>query len=145
MLSKGEIAMKRIFAVILAYLIVVGLCSCGGGDVSNVSIKKYESDLYTTKEIDSAINVAIKYFENNFSGCTLTEITYAGDEESIRETEYYAAGASDDEVIVLVSSFDVDSSGGDGSLIPNSTYSEWKWILVRNKGGEWRHLTHGYA
>ncbi len=41
-----------------------------------------------------------------------------------------------DEVIVLLSSFDVDSSGGDGSLNPNSTYSDWKWILVRTDGGQ---------
>ena len=148
--------MKKAFTIVLACIMIVGLCSCGGGvskvtiqkyggDVSKVAIQKYESDLYTEKEISSAINVVIKYFENDFSGCTLTEITYAGDEESIRETEYYAEDANADEVIVLVSSFDVDSSGGDGSLTPNSTYSDWKWILVRNKGGEWKYFTHGYA
>ncbi len=49
-----------------------------------------------------------------------------------------------DEVIVLISSFDVDASGGDGSLIPNSTYNNWYWILVRDNGGKWRHADHGY-
>ena len=49
-----------------------------------------------------------------------------------------------DEVIVLISSFDVDSSGGDGSLNPNSTYTRWSWILVRNKNGKWKHVDHGY-
>ena len=49
-----------------------------------------------------------------------------------------------DEVIVLLSSFDVDSSGGDGSLNPNSTYNDWKWILVRTNGGQWQHVDHGY-
>lgn len=43
-----------------------------------------------------------------------------------------------------VSSFDVDSSGGDGSLNPNSTYNDWKWILVRTNGGKWQHVDHGY-
>ena len=43
-----------------------------------------------------------------------------------------------------VASFDVDSSGGDGSLNPNSTYSDWKWILVRTNGGHWQHVDHGY-
>lgn len=37
-----------------------------------------------------------------------------------------------DEVIVLLSPFYVDSSGGDCSLNPNSTYDDWGWILVRN-------------
>lgn len=46
--------------------------------------------------------------------------------------------------IALLSSFDVDSSGGDGSLNPNSTYNDWKWILVRTNGGQWQHVDHGY-
>ena len=37
-----------------------------------------------------------------------------------------------DEAIVLTSTFDVDGSGGDGSLNPNSTYKDWIWLLVRN-------------
>ena len=48
-------------------------------------------------------------------------------------------------VIVLVSDFYVAPDGGNGSLNQDSTYTDWKWILVRNKGGEWKHLTHGYA
>ena len=46
--------------------------------------------------------------------------------------------------MVLLSSFDVDSSGGDGSLNPNSTYDNWMWILVRSKNEEWKHVDHGY-
>lgn len=46
--------------------------------------------------------------------------------------------------MVLLSSFDVDSSGGDGSLNPNSTYDNWMWILVRTKDGQWKHVDHGY-
>lgn len=49
-----------------------------------------------------------------------------------------------DEVMVLLSSFDVDSSGGDGSLNPNSTYDKWMWILVRTKDGQWKYVDHGY-
>lgn len=49
-----------------------------------------------------------------------------------------------DDVIVLVSTFDVGASGGDGSLNPNDTYSNWKWILVRTTGGKWKHVDHGY-
>ncbi len=49
-----------------------------------------------------------------------------------------------DEAIVIESSFDVDASGGDGSLNPDSTYDDWKWILIRNNGGDWEHADHGY-
>lgn len=47
-------------------------------------------------------------------------------------------------LLFLTSTFDVDGSGGDGSLNPNSTYKDWIWLLVRNKQGEWKHVDHGY-
>lgn len=46
---------------------------------------------------------------------------------------------------MLVSAFDVDASGGDGSLNPNDTYEDWEWVLVRDKDGTWHHVTHGYG
>ena len=73
----------------------------------------------------------------------LTEITYAGDDKTISHVEW-AERNNADEVIVLTSSFDVDASGGDGSLNPNSTYAKWIWILARNKGSRWKHVDHGY-
>ena len=72
-----------------------------------------------------------------------TEIYYAGD-DCTKDHKDWADRNNADEVIVLLSSFDVDSSGGDGSLNPNSTYSDWKWILVRTDGGKWQHVDHGY-
>ena len=75
--------------------------------------------------------------------CTLTEIYYAGDDSS-KDHQDWVNRNNADEVIVLLSSFDVDSSGGDGSLNPNSTYNDWKWILVRTNGGQWQHVDHGY-
>ena len=36
---------------------------------------------------------------------------------------------------MLLSSFHVDESGGDGSLNANYTYESWSWILVRANGG----------
>ncbi|MDR3277336.1 MAG: hypothetical protein LBT12_01065 [Oscillospiraceae bacterium] len=45
----------------------------------------------------------------------------------------------------LLSDFEVDASGGDGSLNPNSTYTDWSWILTRDSSSaEWRVDTWGY-
>ena len=119
------------------------LCACGG-DVSKVNISiPEESDLYSTKEIEDAIDTAMDYFKKEFDGCTLTEIAYAGDDRSNDYAEW-AQRIGGDEVIVLISSFDVDASGGDGSLNPNSTYTKWMWILAREEGGKWQHVDHGY-
>jgi len=111
------------------------------GDVSRVHTTEVHSDIYTQRDIANAIAATKHYFFREFEGCTLTELYYAGDEITKAEMEYYDG----EEVIVLLSSFDVDSSGGDGSLRANSTYTDWKWILTRDANGEWQHTSHGYC
>ena len=131
-------------SVILLLLALYAYGRNGSGNVSNVVVVPVQSDIYTDEDIDAAIKTVIKYFKREFSGCTLKEIQYIGDgaEESFNErAEHYKA----DEAIILVSTFDVDSSGGDGSLNPNSTYDNWEWILIRNANGKWRHIDHGYG
>lgn len=134
--------MKRIVSLIICIIMICSLSACGG-EVKNATVKEVESDIYTTDDIDSAIGVIKKEFSKDWSGCTLKEIYYAGD-EVIKDYRDWANRNNADEVIVLLSSFAVDSSGGDGSLNPNSTYDGWNWILVRNAGGQWKHVDHGY-
>lgn len=126
----------------LILIIIISLSGCGG-NVKNVNIKDVESEYYTSKEINSAIETIIKQFDKEWDGCTLKEIYYAGDNMS-KDYQDWADRNNADEVIVLLSSFEVDSSGGDGSLNPNSTYDGWLWILVRNTDGQWKHVDHGY-
>ena len=102
-----------------------------------------KSKIYTSNDIKSAIETNVKEFAKDWKGCTLKEINYAGDETS-KEYQDWADRSDADEVIVLLSTFDVDSSGGDGSLNPNSTYDNWNWILVRTDGGKWQHVDHGH-
>lgn len=137
--------MKKIMMIILSFLIlfVSGCSSVFGGNVSNVNIKEVKSDVYSKNDINEATDTIIKLFDREWSGCTLTEIYYGGD-DIITDYKDFADCNNADEVIVLLSSFDVDSSGGDGSLNPNSTYENWNWILIRSNGGKWRHIDHGY-
>lgn len=134
--------MKKFLAVVLVLVGMLGLVACGG-NTKNVKITDYSSEIYSDAEIDSAIDVAIDYFEKYFDGCTLTEITYLGDDE-LDDFQKFAERNNADDVIVLISDFEVDASGGDGSLEPNSTYTDWNWILVRTDGGQWEHVDHGY-
>ena len=134
--------MRKIFATILCVLVVLCLSACGG-NVSNVRTHDVGSAVYSQDEIDSAIDVIKQEFKSNWKGCTLTEIYYAGDDRS-EDYQEWADRNNADEVLVLLSSFSVDASGGDGSLNPNSTYDNWMWILVRTNGGQWRHVDHGY-
>ena len=134
--------MKKIVCIILCSLLVFSLSACGG-DISRVNTHNVNSEIYSQEDINAAIDTIKKEFMMNWGGCTLTEIYYAGDDSS-KDHQDLADRNNADEVIVLLSSFDVDSSGGDGSLNPNSTYSDWSWILVRTNGGKWQHVDHGY-
>ena len=138
--------MKKSLCLILFMLFMFSSCTYGGnygGKVSDVKTKNVDSKVYSQEDIASAIDTIKKDFKREWGGCTLTEIYYAGDEESADYQEW-ADRYNADEVIVLLSSFDVDSSGGDGSLNSNSTYENWMWILVRTDGGKWKHVDHGY-
>lgn len=134
--------MKKIVSTMLCILIVLGLSACGG-NISGANTPTVDSEMYSQNDINSAIDTIKKEFKSNWKGCTLTEIYYAGDDSSINHQDWADRNHAD-EVIVLLSSFDVDSSGGDGSLNPNSTYGHWSWILVRTDGGQWQHVDHGY-
>lgn len=134
--------MRRIVVAIILVSMLICLSACGG-KVDDVKFLEYGSKVYTDEEINSAIDVTQRYFKKEFSGCTLVDITYLGDHK-LDDFQDWADRNDADQVIVLVSTFTVDASGGDGSLNPNSTYSNWNWILVRNDGGEWKHVDHGY-
>lgn len=134
--------MKRVLCLLLLCLLVLGVTACGG-DVGEVGIKEVSSERYTPAEIADGINVTLDYFKENFDGCKLRELEYIGDEENDDYLDFATRNGAD-EVLVFTSTFDVDGSGGDGSLNPNSTYRNWKWILARQSGGGWEHVDHGY-
>ena len=134
--------MKKTIGTILGLLLVLCLSACGG-KVSDAKTHTVESETYSQQDIAAAIDIIKKEFRSNWKGCTLTEIYYAGDDRS-EDYQEWADRNNADEVLVLLSSFSVDASGGDGSLNPNSTYDNWMWIMVRTNGGQWQHVDHGY-
>lgn len=134
--------MKK-WIVFLLCIAIAAFFSMRGGNVKDVQIFAAESETYSSGEIDLAMKAVIKEFRKSWKGCTLKEIRYAGD-ETIPAYQDWAVRNNADEVIVILSCFDVDSSGGDGSLEPNSSYKNWKWILVRSGESRWKHVDHGY-
>ncbi len=135
--------MKRVLACVILCLMLLGLTACGGGDVGVISMGDMSSEVYTPSEINSGIKTVLDYFRKEFKGCTLSDLEYVGDERN-RDFISYAERVGADEVLVFRSNFDVDESGGDGSLNPNTSYMGWLWILARTNGGEWEHVDHGY-
>ena len=136
--------MKKINLFLAVMLCLVMLTACGGGDVSEVGRQMGESERYSKAEISRAMDQVENHFRNEFDGCKLLNLRY--DEVKNRaEAEEWAAQYGADEAIVLYSDFEVDSSGGDGSLNPDSTYRNWKWVLIRNRCEDWELNTWGYG
>lgn len=131
--------MKRLIALLLCVLLLTG---CGRGDVSSVKRVVGESEMYTEAEIKRAMNKVKGFFAAEFSGCTLTELRY--DEERVGEWQREWAEDYGAEIIVLLATFDVDETGGDGSLNPNSTYTRYQWILSKTLFG-WEIRDWGYG
>ena len=135
--------MKKLMACLLAAALTALLLT-GCGNVKNVEKIVQASTLYSEQDIEQAMDTAIRYFKKEFDDCTLKKLEYAGDEQQAAFEEW-ARTYGKDEVIILLSEFEVGPSGGDGSLEPNFTYTRWQWILARDKGGSWKHMDHGYG
>lgn len=104
---------------------------------------KHGSSIYTDDEIESAIKVIKTDFKKDWKGCTLKKIAYLGDER-LKDYREFADRNNYTDVLVLTSDFYVAPTGADGSLNADSSYRDFKWILVRNKGEAWKHVDHGY-
>lgn len=140
--------MRRIRILLIALL----LCAASGcgirteGDISNVQIETVKSALYSQEDIDAAIAVILKDFKAQFTDCTLTRIAYASDEITQKAIEWHREGYEEswgdfDELIMLLSDLTANSDTGGFN---KGTYTNWNWILVRESGGTWRHVDHGY-
>ena len=143
--------MKKIITSLCLILVVFTFASCSQfGKTNNVVVSIGKSDKFSKKEINDAIKCVMKKFKD-FKGCNLTKLWY-DEEQSNNEIKGYMAGgkgsvngARPENVIILFSDFDVDSSGADEGFNPNSTYSNWNWILIRDsKTGNWRVDDWGY-
>ncbi|MBW9146766.1 DUF4829 domain-containing protein [Clostridium sp. CM027] len=143
--------MKKIIAFLCLILVVLFLLVYKQvGKTNNAVVSIGKSDKFSQGEMNDATNCVKKKFKD-FRGCSLTKLWY--DE---KKSNYFiggylkygkgsANGVKSENVIVLLSTFNVDFSGGDGSFNPNSTYSNWNWTLIRDsKTGNWRVDCWGY-
>lgn len=149
---------KIIVAVVLLVALFVSGCfiyenygDASKGDTGNVSQSyRHNSQKFTDGEINAAIE-AVKNKFADFEGCTLTKLYFDVDKND-KETISYLTngrdsvnGATEDNVLILMSEFDVGKSGGDGSLNAGETYSDWMWILIRqDKNSPWVVDDWGY-
>ncbi|MFB7142531.1 hypothetical protein ACFCYN_23245 [Gottfriedia sp. NPDC056225] len=136
---------KRFLALFL--LLVVGISILIYQQQTNaetVKVKIGQSNQFTKDEINAAVSTVKEQFKS-YKGCTLTDIWYSEKDSLAVTKEYmnygggYETVVGDKNVLVLLSNFKVDSSGGNGSWKPNSTQTKYTWTLIRNnEKGKWR-------
>jgi hypothetical protein len=52
------------------------LTGCGGGKISGVQKVIGGSEIFSPREIEAAMELALDYFRKEFDGCTMTVIKY---------------------------------------------------------------------
>lgn len=144
MKKKSIIAICAVLVILVlaAVLVLTG----NRGNISNVNRVVGYSALYDENSINEAFDVIEKKFAKDFEGCTLTELRYDEDVENrfAEEIEKYHK-ENNQELIVVVSTFDTDEKGGDGGVNPNATYTNWQWHLVKTKDKKnWEIISWGY-
>ena len=143
---------KKNIIIVICTLLAIGIValvlamSGNSGNVSNVNRVVGYSALYDDNLINEACRVVEQKFAEEFEGCTLTELRYDAEVENrfADEISRYATEEKQ-ELIVLLSTFNTDEKGGDGSFTPNDTYANWQWHLVRTADKKsWEIITWGY-
>ena len=142
---------KKTIIAICAVLVSLGVAIVlllieNRGNVSNVNRVVGNSAFYSESLINEAFDVIEKKFAKDFKGCTLTELRYDEDVENrfSEEIEKYHKENNQD-LIVVLSTFDTDEKGGDGGFNPNDTYTNWQWHLVKTANKKsWDIINWGY-
>ena len=138
---------KKFVVIIIVLLIVAGAFVVtefylgDNGKTDNVRIGQIDSSKFSSDEIDAAMNCVIDKFKADFSGCELTDLWYDEEFSNTRIAESYDI----DNTIVILSNFNVDSNGASLGLNPDSTYTDWMWILTRDsEKDQWTAKDWGY-
>jgi hypothetical protein len=141
-MKKKTRAIVIIAAAFVIGVILLFLWFNKGGDIKDVNRTISQSEVYSELDIANAMDVVEKKFRSDFDGCKLTDLWYdenASASSSVEWAAQYHAG----EAILLMSNFDVNTSVGNGSRNPNSTYTDWQWILVCDKDNNKWNLKPG--
>ena len=144
MKKKGIIVICAVLAILV--LVTVLVLTGNKGNVSNVNRVVGYSALYGDNLINEACRVVEQKFADEFEGCTLIELRYDEEVENsfAEEIEKYHK-ENNQELIVLLSTFNTDEKGGDGGFNPNDTYTNWQWHLVRTADKKsWEIISWGY-
>ena len=142
--------MKKISTYLSMILIIFSLVGCNKTNESNnIEVNIGKSTKFTQEEINKAIDCLKSDF--NFEACTLTKIYYDEEKSNTTIENYFQFGKGSENnvkpenIIALLSDFDVDDSGDNPVLNPGETYTDYNWILMRDdKDSDWKVDDFGF-
>lgn len=136
--------MKKIVIYLSMILMIFLLVGCNQNNKpTNIKVDIGESTKFSKEEIDNAVDCLKRSFD--FEACTLTKIYYNEEISNTAVEDYLQFGNGSvnkvkaENVIVLLSDFDVDNSGDNPVLNPGESYTNYNWILIRDdKNSDWK-------
>ena len=136
--------MKKIVIYLSMILMIFLLVGCNQNNKpTNIKVDIGESTKFSKEEINNAVDCLKRSFD--FEACTLTKIYYNEEISNTAVEDYLQFGNGSvnkvkaENVIVLLSDFDVDNSGNNPVLNPGETYTNYNWILIRDdKNSDWK-------
>lgn len=136
--------MKKIVIYLSMILMIFLLVGCNQNNKpTDIKLDIGESTKFSKEEIDNAVDCLKRSFD--FEACTLTKIYYNEEISNTAVEDYLQFGNGSvnkvkaENVIVLLSDFDVDNSGNNPVLNPGETYTNYNWILIRDdKNSNWK-------
>ena len=136
--------MKKIVIYLSMILMIFLLVGCNQNNKpTDIKLDIGESTKFSKEEIDNAVDCLKRSFD--FEASTLTKIYYNEEISNTAVEDYLQFGngsvnkVKDENVIVLLSDFDVDNSGDNPVLNPGETYTNYNWILIRDdKNSDWK-------
>ena len=132
--------MKKVCSILLLFAMLFSLTSCG--TLNFVDIEEFSSEIYTDRDITSAMEVVLEEFQGK-SDRILLSLSYIGDSE-ISDYRDWADRNNADEVIVFLTDYYISFFSDTPTQNAGSTYENWNFILVRTASGEWEIVDQGY-
>ena len=130
--------MKKLALILSVLALVFSIAGCSDA----VKVGGFSSMILDSEDYDAAVEEVQLAFQE-FEGCKMKEIGYAGDQAVKDEAE--VRGLAPEQVIVLKSTFTTDKEDHHNGLEPDYTYEDYLWILTRNTSAEpWEVIDHGY-
>lgn len=143
--------MKKAISIFLLLAFVFSLVGCNSvmseDRIGNTKIDIGESEIFSEEDRQSAVEFILNDWKDEKTITKLYSITYAGDEKSKYETEYYSDvdNMAYDEIIVFYIDFHTSKDASAEGFNENEDYTGWAQMLGRDNGGKWVFVTGGYA